>query len=73
MSCCFRMSGLWGYQSALDLYLQENGMTTLLFGGVNTDQVAYNLVFIPRADIPAADSALEARSSMHTFVDTIAS
>ncbi|KAG9314334.1 Isochorismatase hydrolase [Chiua virens] len=33
-----RMSGLWGYQSALDLYLQENGITTLLFGGVNTDQ-----------------------------------
>ncbi|KAG8219784.1 hypothetical protein J3R82DRAFT_756 [Butyriboletus roseoflavus] len=32
------MSGLWGYQSALDLYLQENGITTLLFGGVNTDQ-----------------------------------
>jgi len=32
------MSGLWGYQSALDLYLQENGITTLLFSGVNTDQ-----------------------------------
>ena len=36
------MSGLWGYQSALDLYLQENGITTLLFGGVNTDQVFYS-------------------------------
>ncbi|KAH7883555.1 Isochorismatase hydrolase [Phlebopus sp. FC_14] len=33
-----RMSGLWGYQSALDLYLKENGITTLLFGGVNADQ-----------------------------------
>ncbi|KAF7310884.1 Isochorismatase hydrolase [Mycena chlorophos] len=33
-----RMSGLWGYQSALDLYLQENGITTLLFSGVNADQ-----------------------------------
>ncbi|KAF8140287.1 Isochorismatase hydrolase [Boletus edulis] len=33
-----RMSGLWGYQSALDLYLQENGITTLLLGGVNADQ-----------------------------------
>ncbi|KAG6868600.1 hypothetical protein C0993_000626 [Termitomyces sp. T159_Od127] len=33
-----RMSGLWGYQSALDLFLQENGITTLLFGGVNADQ-----------------------------------
>ncbi|KIJ68483.1 hypothetical protein HYDPIDRAFT_82344 [Hydnomerulius pinastri MD-312] len=34
-----RMSGLWGYQSALDLYLEQNGITTLLFGGVNADQV----------------------------------
>lgn len=32
------MSGLWGYQTALDLYLKENGITTLLFGGVNADQ-----------------------------------
>ena len=33
------MSGLWGPQSALDLYLQEEGITTLLFAGVNADQV----------------------------------
>lgn len=33
-----RMSGLWGPQSALDLYLQEEGITTLLFAGVNADQ-----------------------------------
>lgn len=33
-----RMSGLWGYQTALDLLLQENGITTLFFGGVNADQ-----------------------------------
>jgi len=33
-----RMSGLWGYQSALDLFLQENGIKTLLFAGVNADQ-----------------------------------
>jgi nicotinamidase-related amidase len=33
-----RMSGLWGYQTALDLYLQETGITTLLFAGVNADQ-----------------------------------
>ncbi|KAJ7900316.1 Isochorismatase hydrolase [Mycena olivaceomarginata] len=33
-----RMSGLWGYQSSLDLFLQENGITTLLFAGVNADQ-----------------------------------
>ncbi|KAG5352270.1 hypothetical protein C0989_003018 [Termitomyces sp. Mn162] len=32
-----RISGLWGYQSALDLFLKENGITTLLFGGVNAD------------------------------------
>jgi hypothetical protein len=34
-----RMSGLWGPQTALDLYLQEQGITTLFFGGVNADQV----------------------------------
>lgn len=33
------MSGLWGPQTALDLYLQESGITTLLFAGVNADQV----------------------------------
>ncbi|KAK0208239.1 Isochorismatase hydrolase [Desarmillaria ectypa] len=33
-----RMSGLWGYQSALDLFLAENGITTLFFAGVNADQ-----------------------------------
>lgn len=35
----FSMSGLWGYQTALDLFLKENGITTLFFGGVNADQV----------------------------------
>ncbi|KAJ7244771.1 Isochorismatase hydrolase [Mycena haematopus] len=40
-----RMSGLWGYQSSLDLFLQENEITTLLFAGVNADQcVAGTLV-----------------------------
>ncbi|KAF5313048.1 hypothetical protein D9619_003558 [Psilocybe cf. subviscida] len=33
-----RMSGIWGYQTALDLFLRENGITTLLFAGVNADQ-----------------------------------
>jgi nicotinamidase-related amidase len=33
-----RISGLWGYQSALDLYLKENGVRSLLFAGVNADQ-----------------------------------
>jgi len=33
-----RMSGLWGYQTALDLFLKEHGIKTLLFAGVNADQ-----------------------------------
>jgi len=33
-----RMSGLWGYQTSLDLFLKENGLTTLFFAGVNADQ-----------------------------------
>ncbi|KAK7694705.1 hypothetical protein QCA50_001893 [Cerrena zonata] len=33
-----RMSGLWGPQTALDLYLQEKGITSLIFAGVNADQ-----------------------------------
>ncbi|KAJ8515381.1 hypothetical protein ONZ45_g7213 [Pleurotus djamor] len=33
-----RMSGIWGYQSSLDLFLEENGITTLFFAGVNADQ-----------------------------------
>jgi len=36
-----RMSGLWGYQTALDLFLKENGLTVSLFAGVNADQVVY--------------------------------
>ncbi|KAJ3511406.1 hypothetical protein NLJ89_g4110 [Agrocybe chaxingu] len=32
------ISGVWGYQTALDLFLKENGITTLFFSGVNTDQ-----------------------------------
>ncbi|KAF9814916.1 hypothetical protein IEO21_04860 [Rhodonia placenta] len=35
-----RMSGIWGYQTALDLYLEENGITTLFFAGVNADQAS---------------------------------
>lgn len=41
------MSGIWGHQTALDLYLKENGITTLFFGGVNADQVGFQLSFIP--------------------------
>lgn len=42
-----RMSGLWGYQSALDLYLRENGIKTLFFSGVNTDQVRKDIIYLP--------------------------
>jgi nicotinamidase-related amidase len=28
-----RMSALWGNQTSLDLYLKENGITTLLLSG----------------------------------------
>ena len=34
-----RMSGIWGPQSSMDLYLQEEGIDTLFMSGVNTDQV----------------------------------
>lgn len=33
-----RLSGLWGAMTPLQLYLQENDITTLFFGGVNSDQ-----------------------------------
>lgn len=39
------MSGLWGPQTALDLYLQEEGITTLMFCGVNADQVRVHSTF----------------------------
>jgi nicotinamidase-related amidase len=33
-----RLSGLWGAQTPLGTWLEENEMTTLFFGGVNSDQ-----------------------------------
>ncbi|KAF8531118.1 Isochorismatase-like protein [Gautieria morchelliformis] len=36
-----RLSGLWGAQTPLGLYLQENDITTLFFGGVNADQCVF--------------------------------
>ncbi|KAF8517198.1 Isochorismatase hydrolase [Hysterangium stoloniferum] len=33
-----RMGGLWGPGTALQVYLQEEGIKTLFFSGVNTDQ-----------------------------------
>lgn len=43
------MSGLWGSQPALDLFLKENGITTLFFAGVNTDQV--NMILLLMIDL----------------------
>jgi nicotinamidase-related amidase len=42
------MSGIWGYQTALDLFLKENGITTLLLSGVNTDQVRTSCARTPK-------------------------
>ncbi|THH06067.1 hypothetical protein EW146_g9727 [Bondarzewia mesenterica] len=39
-----RMSGIWGNQTELDLYLEQNGITTLLFAGVNADQCVLGTV-----------------------------
>ncbi|KAH8120156.1 Isochorismatase hydrolase [Phellopilus nigrolimitatus] len=39
-----RMSALWGPQSSLDLYLQEEGINTLFFSGVNADQCVLGTV-----------------------------
>ncbi|KAF2655251.1 Isochorismatase hydrolase [Lophiostoma macrostomum CBS 122681] len=36
-----RLSGLWGAQTPLGLWLEENQMTTLFFGGVNSDQCVW--------------------------------
>lgn len=33
-----RVSGMWGAQTPLGLWLEENMITTLFFGGVNSDQ-----------------------------------
>ena len=37
-----RLSGLWGAETPLSLWLKENGLTTLFFGGVNIDQCVWS-------------------------------
>ncbi|KAF2772691.1 isochorismatase hydrolase [Teratosphaeria nubilosa] len=37
-----RLSGLWGAQTPLGLYLQESGTTTLFIGGVNSHQCVWS-------------------------------
>lgn len=39
--CADRLSGLWGAQTPLGLYLQESETTTLFIGGVNSDQCVW--------------------------------
>ena len=36
-----RLSGLWGAQTPLGTWLEENQITTLFFGGVNADQCVW--------------------------------
>ncbi|KAG8627914.1 hypothetical protein KVT40_003787 [Elsinoe batatas] len=36
-----RLSGLWGAQTPLGIWLEENQITTLFFGGVNADQCVW--------------------------------
>ncbi|KAK8057356.1 isochorismatase hydrolase [Apiospora saccharicola] len=37
-----RLSGLWGAQTPFGLWLQENQITTIFFGGVNADQCVWS-------------------------------
>lgn len=37
-----RLSGLWGPQTPYGLWLQENEITTIFFGGVNADQCVWS-------------------------------
>lgn len=37
-----RLSGLWGPQTPFGLWLQENEITTIFFGGVNADQCVWS-------------------------------
>lgn len=39
-----RQSGLWGAQTPLGLWLEENQITTLFLGGVNIDQCVVSVV-----------------------------
>lgn len=62
------MSGLWGYQSALDLYLRENGIKTLFFAGVNTDQVRYPTIYSLAFGVAVADlSASNTTAAIYAF------
>jgi len=64
-----RLSGMWGPSTPLQIFLQDNSMTTLFFGGVNIDQCvfgtfldayykAYDVILLD--DISATTSPLSA-------------
>lgn len=64
------MSGLWGPQSALDLYLQEEGIQTLLFAGVNADQVR-SQPLSPHASPTAQGLALGVADLSYVLIRTV--
>lgn len=68
-----RMSGIWGGQTELDLYLQSQGYKTLFFGGVNADQASVSSLLLGILIGEAAISVFLALSSMHTSKATTAS
>ena len=49
-----RMSGIWGGQSELDLLLQNLGIKTAFFAGVNADQVS-TATYTPKSVFTAGD------------------
>lgn len=37
---------MWGDRTAMEQFLQDQGITTLFFGGVNTDQCVYGTLLV---------------------------
>ncbi|KAB8272881.1 Isochorismatase hydrolase [Aspergillus minisclerotigenes] len=73
-----RQSGLWGAQTPLGLWLEENKITTLFLGGVNIDQCVwgtlldgfykgYDVILVP--DISATDSPYYASQMVYYNTD----
>ncbi|KAI2901438.1 hypothetical protein CBS147343_976 [Aspergillus niger] len=73
-----RQSGLWGAQTPLGLWLEENKITTLFLGGVNIDQCVwgtlldgfykgYDMFLVP--DISATDSPYYASQMVYYNTD----
>ncbi|KAB8225804.1 Isochorismatase hydrolase [Aspergillus novoparasiticus] len=73
-----RQSGLWGAQTPLGLWLEENKITTLFLGGVNIDQCVwgtlldgfykgYDVILVP--DISATNSPYYASQMVYYNTD----